>query len=152
MDEISTLPMELQPKILRAIQEMRFTPLGSTKEIEVNVRIVSATNENIGKLVENAGFREDLYYRLNVIPLHIPPLRKREEDIIPMARHILNQITQDASIAEIVLDRQAEKAMIKYDWPGNAREVSNVLERILSSLKGDIIHLCDLPFLSLIHI
>jgi transcriptional regulator with PAS, ATPase and Fis domain len=83
---------------------------------------------------------------LNVIPLHIPPLRERDKDIIPMARHMLNQISQDASIAEVALDRQTEKAMVKYEWPGNARELSNVLERILSSLNGDIIHLCDLPF------
>ncbi len=146
LDEIGDLPLEMQPKLLRVLEEKEFERVGGTSLIKADFRLIAASNQNLEMMLEQRNFRKDLYYRLNVIPLHIPPLREREEDIIPMARHILNQITQDASIAEIVLDRQAEKAMVKYDWPGNAREVSNVLERTLSSLKGDIIHLCDLPF------
>jgi len=146
LDEIGDLPLEMQPKLLRVLEEKEFERVGGTSLIKADFRLIAASNQNLEKMLEQRNFRKDLYYRLDVIPLHIPPLREREEDIIPMARHMLNQIIQDASIAEIVLDRQAEKAMIKYDWPGNAREVSNVLERTLSSLKGDIIHLCDLPF------
>jgi len=146
LDEIGDLPLEMQPKLLRVLEEKEFERVGGTLLIKADFRLIAASNQNLEMMLEQKNFRKDLYYRLDVIPLHIPPLREREEDIIPMARHILNQITQDASIAEIVLDRQAEKAMVKYPWPGNAREVSNVLERTLSSLKGDIIHLCDLPF------
>jgi len=146
LDEIGDLPLEMQPKLLRVLEEKEFERVGGTSLIKADFRLIAASNQNLEMMLEQRNFRKDLYYRLNVIPLHIPPLREREEDIIPMARHMLNQITQDASISEIVLDRQAEKAMVKYDWPGNAREVSNVLERILSSLTGDIIHLCDLPF------
>ena len=146
LDEIGDLPLEMQPKLLRVLEEKEFERVGGTSLLKADFRLIAASNQNLEMMLEQRNFRKDLYYRLNVIPLHIPPLREREEDIIPMARHILNQITQDAFIAEIVLDRQAEKAMVKYDWPGNAREVSNVLERTLSSLKGDIIHLCDLPF------
>lgn len=146
LDEIGDLPLEMQPKLLRILEEKEFERVGGTSLIKADFRLIAASNQNLEMMLEQRKFRKDLYYRLNVIPLHIPPLREREEDIIPIARHMLNQITQDASIAEIVMDRLAEEAMVKYAWPGNAREVSNVLERTLSSLKGDIIHLCDLPF------
>jgi PAS domain S-box-containing protein len=146
LDEIGDLPLEMQPKLLRVLEEKEFERVGGTSLIKADFRFIAASNQNLEVMMENGLFRKDLYYRLNVIPLHIPPLRERDKDIIPMARHMLNQISQDASIAEVALDRQTEKAMVKYEWPGNARELSNVLERILSSLNGDIIHLCDLPF------
>ncbi|MBW1783992.1 MAG: sigma 54-interacting transcriptional regulator [Deltaproteobacteria bacterium] len=146
LDEIGDMPLEMQPKLLRVLEEKEFERVGGTSLVKADFRFIAATNQNLEVMLEKRLFRKDLYYRLNVIPLHIPPLREREEDIIPMARHMLNQISRDASIAEVVLDREAEKAMVKYEWPGNAREVSNVLERTLSSLKGNIIHLCDLPF------
>jgi PAS domain S-box-containing protein len=146
LDEIGDLPLEMQPKLLRVLEEKEFERVGGTSLIKADFRFIAASNQNLEVMLENGLFRKDLYYRLNVIPLHIPPLRERDKDIIPMARHMLNQISQDASIAEVALDRQTEKAMVKYEWPGNARELSNVLERVLSSLNGDIIHLCDLPF------
>jgi PAS domain S-box-containing protein len=146
LDEIGDLPLEMQPKLLRVLEEKEFERVGGTSLIKADFRFIAASNQNLEVMMENGLFRKDLYYRLNVIPLHIPPLRERDKDIIPMARHMLNQISQDASIAEVALDRQTEKAMVKYEWPGNARELSNVLERVLSSLNGDIIHLCDLPF------
>jgi PAS domain S-box-containing protein len=146
LDEIGDLPLEMQPKLLRVLEEKEFERVGGTSLMKADFRLIAASNQNLEMMLEQRNFRKDLYYRLNVIPLHIPPLRERGEDIIPIARHMLNQITQDASIEEIVMDRLAEEAMVKYEWPGNAREVSNVLERTLSSLKGDIIHLCDLPF------
>jgi PAS domain S-box-containing protein len=146
LDEIGDLPLEMQPKLLRVLEEKEFERVGGTSLIKADFRFIAASNQNLEGMIENRLFRRDLYYRLHVIPLHIPPLRERKEDIIPMARHMLNEISQDAFIAQVALDRQAEKAMVKYEWPGNARELSNVLERTLSSLKGDTIHLCDLPF------
>ncbi|MGD9062405.1 MAG: helix-turn-helix domain-containing protein, partial [Desulfobacterales bacterium] len=91
-------------------------------------------------------FRKDLFYRLNVIPLHIPPLRDRRSDIIPLAQHFLKQMAKEANLSEISLDKDASKALKKYAWPGNVRELLNVLERALSSIEGNSIHLCDLPF------
>jgi transcriptional regulator with PAS, ATPase and Fis domain len=91
-------------------------------------------------------FRKDLFYRLNVIPLHIPPLRERKSDILPLARHFLQQMAKEANLSEISLDKDAATALKKYTWPGNVRELLNVLERALSSIDGDSIRLCDLPF------
>jgi len=146
LDEIGDLPLEMQPKLLRVLEEKEFERVGGTRLIRADFRLIAASNQDLEKMLEDGRFRKDLYYRLNVIPLHIPPLRERKEDIIPTALSMLEQISNDASIAGIALDVQAERAMLKYDWPGNGRELSNVLERILSSLSGDIIHLCDLPF------
>ena len=91
-------------------------------------------------------FRRDLFYRLNVIPLHIPPLRERKSDIIPLVQHFLEQMTTEANLSEVSLDKEAAGALKKYAWPGNVRELLNVLERALSSIEGNRIHLCDLPF------
>jgi two-component system response regulator AtoC len=131
LDEISTLPMELQPKLLRAIQEMSFTPLGSTKEIEVDVRIVSATNEDIEKLVENGNFREDLYYRLNVIPIEIPPLRERKEDILPLIQHFNAKISERLNVEKKTFTDEAYEKLMNYKWTGNVRELENLLERLI---------------------
>ena len=146
LDEIGDLPKEMQPKLLRVLEEKEFERVGGTRLVRADFRLIAASNQDLEKMMEEGRFRKDLFYRLNVIPLHIPPLRERKEDILPMARAMLEQISSDASLTEIALDLQAERAMLKYDWPGNGRELSNVLERILSSLSGDTIHLCDLPF------
>lgn len=146
LDEIGDLPLDMQPKLLRVLEEKEFERIGGTRLIKADFRLIAASNQDLEGMLEDGRFRKDLFYRLNVIPLHIPPLRERKEDIIPMARHMLNQISNDASILEIALDAQAERAMLNYDWPGNGRELSNVLERIVSTLKGDTIYLCDLPF------
>ncbi len=131
LDEISTLPTELQPKILRAIQEMSFTPLGSTKEVEVDVRIVSATNEDIEKLVEDGRFREDLYYRLNVIPIEIPPLRERKEDILPLVQHFNIKISERLNVKEKTFTDDAYEKLMSFKWTGNVRELENLLERLI---------------------
>ena len=146
LDEIGDMPLEMQPKLLRVLEEKEFERVGGTSLVKADFRLIAASNQDLEKMLENGKFRKDLYYRLNVIPLYIPPLRERNEDIIPMARSMLHQISKDATMAEIYLGLEAEKTLAKYDWPGNAREVSNVLERTLSSLKGETIHLSDLPF------
>jgi DNA-binding NtrC family response regulator len=105
-----------------------------------------ATNQILDDMVADRRFRKDLFYRLNVIPLHVPPLRERREDIIPIAKHLLNQMAEEASLPEISLHRDAEEALCHYDWPGNIRELTNVLERVLSALEGDTIRRNDLPF------
>jgi DNA-binding NtrC family response regulator len=145
LDEISTLPMELQPKLLRAIQEMSFTPLGSTKEVKVDVRIVSATNENIEKLVEDGNFREDLYYRLNVIPIEIPPLRERKEDILPLVQHFNEKISERLNVKKKTFTDKAYEKLMNYKWIGNVRELENLLERLIVLEDSDIIDVSVIP-------
>ena len=146
LDEIGDLPLEMQPKLLRVVEEKEFERIGGTTLIKADFRLITATNQNLEEMLENGLFRKDLYYRLNVIPVQIPPLRERREDIIPLTYHLLKQIAQDSALPETKIDPEAEKALRTYYWSGNGRELSNVLERALSSLEGDTIHLCDLPF------
>jgi PAS domain S-box-containing protein len=146
LDEVGDLPLEMQPKLLRVLEEKELERVGGTSLVRADFRLITATNQNLEDMLKDGRFRKDLYYRLNVIPLNIPPLRERREDIIALARALLNQISQDASLQEIRIDLPAEKVLTQYDWPGNVRELSNVLERVVSSLEGDVIHLCDLPF------
>jgi transcriptional regulator with PAS, ATPase and Fis domain len=146
LDEVADLPIEMQPKLLRAIEDKEFERVGGTQIIQSDFRIISATNQNLEEMLSENRFRKDLFYRLNVIPLHIPPLRERKSDILPLAHYFLNQIANEATLSEIKLDRNAEAALKGYDWPGNVRELSNVLERAMSAIEGHTIHLCDLPF------
>ena len=146
LDEVGDLPIEMQPKLLRAIEEKEFERIGSTKMIRSDFRLIAATNQNLEKMVDEGKFRKDLYYRLNVISLNIPPLRERRADIMPLTQHFLKQISQEAALAETKIDKKAEEILINYHWPGNAREISNVLERTLSSIEGDTIAIDDLPF------
>jgi len=145
LDEIGDLPLEMQPKLLRAIEDKEFERVGGTKIIQSDFRVIAATNQNLEEMINAGYFRKDLFYRLNVIPLSIPPLRDRRGDILPIARHLLLQMAQEANIS-VILDKEAEKALRNYDWPGNVRELSNVLERVMSTLEGDTIHLQNLPF------
>ncbi len=146
LDEIGDLPLEMQPKLLRVLEDREFERVGGTSIIRSDFRLIAATNQNLEEMLPDRLFRKDLFYRLNVIPLHIPPLRDRRSDIVPLAKHFLKSIGQEANLFEIKLDKEAEKALRSYDWPGNVRELSNVLERALSSLEGDMIYLQDLPF------
>jgi DNA-binding NtrC family response regulator len=114
--------------------------------IHSDFRLIAATNQNLEEMMAERRFRKDLFYRLNVIPLHIPPLRDRPEDIVPLVRHFLNQAATEAFLPEITLDRNAEEVLQSYHWPGNVRELSNVLERVLSSLERNTIQVSDLPF------
>jgi PAS domain S-box-containing protein len=146
LDEIGDLPLEMQPKLLRAVEEKEFERVGGTRMIRADFRVIAATNQSLEDMLFDGRFRKDLFYRLNVIPLHIPPLRERRDDIIPLSLHFLRQMSREAALSEIELGSEAEKALRQYDWPGNVRELSNVLERTLSAIEGHTIRLCDLPF------
>ena len=146
LDEIGDLPLEMQPKLLRVIEDRELERVGGTKIIQSDFRVIAATNQNLEEMLPDGRFRKDLFYRLNVIPLHIPPLRERRDDIIPLARHFLKQMAKEAALSEIIMYKDAEKAIRQYDWPGNGRELLNILERTLSSIENDTIRLGDLPF------
>jgi transcriptional regulator with PAS, ATPase and Fis domain len=146
LDEIGDLPLPMQPKLLRVLEDKEFERVGGTAVVRSNFRLIAATNHNLEEMLADRRFRKDLFYRLNVIPLHIPPLRERKEDILPLAKHLLQQMGEEASLPEIHLDQEVADILYQYHWPGNIRELSNVLERVLSSLERDTIHLSDLPF------
>jgi len=146
LDEIGDLPVEMQPKLLRAIEDKQFERVGGTRIIQSDFRVIAATNQNLEEMITDGRFRKDLFYRLNVIPLHIPPVRQRKSDIVPIARHLLTSMVQEANLVEISIGKEAENALRNYEWPGNVRELSNVLERVISALEGDTIHLQNLPF------
>jgi PAS domain S-box-containing protein len=146
LDEIGDLPLDMQPKLLRVLEEKEVERVGGTSLIRVDFRLIAASNQPLESMLADRSFRQDLFYRLNVLPLHIPPLRERKDDIVPLARHILQRIVADAHIQEIRIDPEARKALTKHPWPGNARELVNVLEQIASFLDTDVIRLRDLPF------
>jgi len=146
LDEIGDLPLEMQPKLLRVLEEKEFERIGGTLPIKSDFRFIAATNQDLGAMISDGRFRKDLFYRLSVIPLHIPPLRERREDILPIAESILRQLALDATLPEIAMDPQAGRILQQYDWPGNVRELSNVLERTVASLEGAAIFPHHLPF------
>ena len=146
LDEIGDLPVEMQPKLLRVIEEKEFERIGGTKVLRPDFRLIAATNQNLDKMMSAGRFRKDLYYRLNVISLHIPPLNERREDIIPIATYLSAQIAKEASLDKIKISARARQALANHDWPGNVRELSNALERVLSALDGNTISLRNLPF------
>lgn len=130
LDEVGDMPWSIQAKLLNFLQEGRFFRVGGTKTVDVDVRIISATNADLQKRINEKLFREDLYYRLNVLPIHIPPLRERRDDIVPLALTFLNEYNKKYG-QEKTLTLEAQKALYAYDWPGNVRELQNVLERIV---------------------
>ncbi len=143
LDEIGDMPLSLQPKILRVIQDKEIERLGSEKTIKVDVRIISATNKNLSELVSQGHFREDLYYRLNVLPIHIPPLRERREDIPILIDHFLDIFNQRYG-KRVRLDPKVIEVFMEYPWPGNVRELENTIERLVI-LKDGLIREIDLP-------
>jgi len=145
MDEVAEMSPALQVKLLRILQEMEFERVGGNKTIKVDVRVVAATNREIKEEVEEGRFREDLYYRLNVVHLHIPPLRQRQEDIPPLAAHFVRKYSQENVRGEVHLTPEAMKLLIQYDWPGNARELENVMERAVILCADHLITPQDLP-------
>jgi PAS domain S-box-containing protein len=146
LDEISDLPMEMQPKLLRVLEDKEFERVGGNQVIRSDFRLIAASNQHLEELLTSGAFRRDLFYRLNVIRLHIPPLRDRREDIVELSRHLLKALAQEANLPLPSLDATTLKALIDYDWPGNVRELSNALERALASVDGDTIQPEDLPF------
>jgi len=144
LDEVGELPVDLQSKLLRAIQEKEIRPVGSTRRIPINVRILAATNCDLEQAVTEGAFRRDLYFRLNVLSLRIPPLRERREDIPLLIAHFMERASR-ASAQEKILSDEAIKVMLAYDWPGNVRELENCLERTCAFTSGPLIHVPDLP-------
>ena len=145
LDEIGDLPLEMQPKLLRVLEDREFERIGGNTVIRSDFRLIAATNQNLEEMISEGRFRKDLYYRLNVIPLQITPLRQRKSDIIPIARHLLQSLVREATLPDIRMDADTRLALKKHHWPGNVRELSNVLERALSQLEGDTITPRDLP-------
>lgn len=142
LDEISTIPPETQARLLRVIQEREFTPLGDTQPHRVDVRIIAATNTDLQRAVKSGDFREDLFYRLNVINIHLPPLRNRKEDILPLAQHFIRKYNEENGRA--ITDQIAPevlKALESYSWPGNVRELETAIERAVIVARGDEIRL-----------
>ena len=141
LDEVGELPMELRPKLLRALQERVIEPVGGTKEQKLDVRVVAATNLDIDSALANNTFREDLYYRLSVIPIHLPPLRERRDDIPLLLRYFCNK----HNAGTVTFDKQSLALLNGYAWPGNVRELENLVERLLIMRNSDIISYGDLP-------
>jgi len=146
LDEISDLPPEMQPKLLRVLEEKEMERLGGTRLTKCNFRLIAATHENLERCVEEGRFRKDLYYRLNVIPIHIPPLRERKEDIPFISEHLIQIINKDLGTHVTKISPEVINIFQHYDWPGNVRELANILERIIYITEGDTIQFRHLPF------
>lgn len=139
LDEIGDVDIQVQPKLLKVLEDKKFRRLGDVRDRRVDIRLVAATHQDLAMLVREKKFRSDLFFRINTIPLAVPPLRDRGEDIIVIARHLLERLALDIGKPELSLTEDAEKALCDYDWPGNIRELRNVLERaVLLSEKGTI--------------
>jgi two-component system response regulator PilR (NtrC family) len=144
LDEIADLPPSLQVKLLRAIQEKKIRPVGEQLEIPVDVRLLSATHKNLAEMVHNGSFRQDLFYRINVIDLYVPPLRERASDIPELTRHILAKLTGNNNLDQASISPSAISALQRYQFPGNIRELENILERALALYDGKSIEVDDL--------
>ncbi len=144
LDEIGELPLDLQSKLLRVLQEKEVRPLGSTECIALNVRVLASTNRDLAAMVAQDKFRKDLYYRLNVVSMRIPPLRDRREDIPLLAAHFLDRMARETGVAHTLSD-DALRTIMEYDWPGNVRELENAVDRACALSSGPVLHLGDLP-------
>jgi two-component system NtrC family response regulator len=138
------LPLEVQTRFLRALQEGEIMRVGSAKTIKVDVRIVAATNVDLEQAAAEGRFRKDLFYRLSVLMVQIPPLRERGEDALLLARYFLRQFARDLGARDMKLSREAEKAVLVYDWPGNIRELQNKIQRAVITASGPMIRAGDL--------
>lgn len=131
LDEVTEIPLHLQPKLLRVIQEQEFERVGGSRPLSVDVRLISTSNRNLKEAIHSKIFREDLYYRLNVVPLHLPPLRDRKEDILPLASYFLETFCRENRKKRKTLLKEAKEKLLAYPWPGNIRELANVMERVV---------------------
>ena len=145
LDEIGDIPLELQAKLLRVLQEQEFERLGSTRTLRVDVRVVAATNQDLAVLVAEKQFRMDLYYRLNVFPISVPPLRRRLEDIPMLVAHFVKKYAQRMSKKVSMISRNAMDRLAHYAWPGNIRELQNLIERAVILTTGEVLELPPLP-------
>jgi two-component system response regulator HydG len=144
LDEIGELSLDLQAKLLRALQEKEVRPVGATHRVPIKARIVAATNRDLAEMVEKGTFRKDLFYRLNVVNLRLPPLRNRREDIPLLAAHFLDRISRERG-TKFTLSDEALRTMMRHDWPGNVRELEHSVERACALSSGPVLHLGDLP-------
>jgi len=145
LDEVGDIPQSIQVKLLRVLQEHQFERVGGTEKIEVDVRIIAATNKNLEEKIKDGSFREDLYYRLNVISVKIPPLRERKEDILPMIESFIEKYCKENNKEKLEISKEAADVLMKYNYPGNVRELENIIERAVVLTRGKVITLNDLP-------
>jgi two-component system response regulator AtoC len=144
LDEVSDIPRDMQVKLLRVIQEQEFERVGGLRTIKVDVRIIAATNQNLLQQVQTGNFREDLYYRLNVFPIDVPPLRERKEDILPLVDYFVDKFSKKLDLA-ITIDSEVKEMLLRYEWPGNIRELENLIERMMLLAQNNIITLQEIP-------
>jgi len=144
-DEIGDMSLNTQAKILRVLQEMQFQRIGGSRILHVNVRVIAASNKNLEKEIEKGNFREDLYYRLNVIPIEVPPLRNRPEDIYHLIKSFLDTCAQQNRCKKKQISNDAIDKLISYPWPGNVRELKNLVERLVIMVDKNVIEVSDIP-------
>src|SRR3954462_7076437 len=145
LDEVGDMSAKTQAKVLRVLQEGEVERLGSARTIKVDVRVIAATNKNLEEEIEKGHFREDLYFRLAVIPIYVPPLRERPEDVPLLVKHFMEQISRDSNVHAKRLSSAALDALQRYRWKGNIRELRNTVERLIIMSAGDTIEISDLP-------
>ena len=145
LDEIGDMPLAMQAKLLRVLQEKRYSPIGSEEEREVDVRVIAATNRDIPKMIEEGTFRQDLFYRLNVVGIHIPPLRERQDDIHSLSEYFICKFSKEQNKPIVAISPKVEQALMEHPFPGNVRQLANVLEYALIVCDGKEIQVGDLP-------
>jgi len=145
LDEVGDIPQSIQVKLLRVLQEHQFERVGGTEKIEVDVRIIAATNKDLEQKIKDGTFREDLYYRLNVVSIKIPPLRERREDILPMIENFIDKYCKENKKDKLEISKEAADVLMKYNYPGNVRELENIVERAVVLTRVKVITLNDLP-------
>jgi len=145
LDEVGDIPSSVQVKLLRVLQEHQFERVGGTEIIESDVRIISATNQDLGKKIKDGTFREDLFYRLNVVSIHIPSLRERKDDILPLIESFLEKYSEENNKKNLEFSKEAIDHLMKYNFPGNVRELENIVERAVVLTRGNVITVDDLP-------
>jgi two-component system NtrC family response regulator len=145
LDEVGDIPQSIQVKLLRVLQEHQFERVGGTEKIEADVRIIAATNKDLEQKIRDGSFREDLYYRLNVVSIKIPPLRERKEDIIPLIDNFIGKFCKENNKKRLEVSKETADLLMKYNYPGNVRELENIIERAVVLTRGEVITLNDLP-------
>lgn len=145
LDEIGDMPFSLQAKLLRVLQQREYTPLGSHVKVKLNIRVIAATNQDLKKLVEAGSFRQDLYFRLNVVEINLPPLRERRQDLPLLMRHFIQRSNQDMDKMVKGFVKEAEQCLLDYDYPGNIRELSNIIECAVLLAREDVVEVENLP-------
>ena len=145
LDEIGDIPINLQVKLLRVLQEHQIERVGSTENVNIDVRIIAATHQNLEQKIKDGTFREDLFYRINIVSLNIPPLRERKEDVLPLIDHFIDKYAKENNRSKLSLSKEVIDSLIKYSFPGNVRELENIIERSVVLCRSEAITLNDLP-------